>query len=759
MIPRERSFWGALLVVLYVCAAHLRIAPESVRAWSALALGPGLLVLGWRAATAPAFGADWIHPAARRAGQACAAGLALVVVAELGPDRSEFLAVRTLGLGLALTSASVAVSRIAALGGTNVTREPRNDAPIATGLLWAAALGLAVARAAGGDDAVDTLTVDYAVVAASLGALGIATIASFRVFTSRRFELGVAERAAGALWLGVLSLAIGALAALMEVTDPERIVPIAALVAAAAATGCAVSQRPATVALALRHAASVTMVATPLMSVAVIAAYKAPTHAGAIVFVVTVLAVGLGVVAPRIAERMAPEKGRTKRVLEQAIVAAKAPEPRQAVTQALAVIRDGLGADHGPAALHRFATADRLIVDRAGYLHVEPGLVPDALVERAASEPERVVGVEVLRAVEVREVHVGAMITWLDERGAGAAALVLDEEVPIGMLLWPAAGRIAPLVYEEILALRSLADHLGVAAGAEARLDQSRERAIAIERGMGEAAKELQVLRARTGREGARLRAAVEFLGERAGRALYSPMAQMTATLAERLAEGGESLVVVQQPGGDALSWAARVHLASTRRDGLFLVVDCTRHETHSLEFWLELGTSPLEVARGGTLVLADLQGLPPEAQRTIGTSVRGDLTVIGLAPRSPAELTREGVIEEHLARLFGERVLDPPPLAARSEDLRALALMELTRLGSRLRGRPMGLALDAQQELVEYEWPGNEGEFEAVLLRAALRATGEVVTREVLVAAMLGDAANAPRDSGPVRVSGGAGR
>jgi hypothetical protein len=753
MVARERSFWGALLVVLYVGAAHLRLAPESTLAWLALVLGSGLLLVGWRLAAAPTLGADWIHPTARRAAQACSAGSALFLVAACAPEQPSFLAARALGLAVALTSSSLAVARIGALGGTAIVNAHPRDASIAMGLLWTAAVLLATGRAVSGDELVDALTVDYAVVAASLGSLGIATVAAFRVFVSRRFELGVAERAAGALWLGVLSLAVGALAALMEVAAPETIVPVAALVSAVAAASCAISQRPAIVALTLRLAASVTMVATPLMSIAVVVAYKAPTHAGAIVFVVTVLAVGLGMLAPRLAERMAPEQGRTKRVLDHAIVAAKAPEPRQAVISALAAIRDGLGADHGPAALYRFATGDRLTVDRAGYLHVEAGVVPDALIDRASREPERIVGTDVLRAIEVREVKVGPMITWLEDRGAGAAALVLDEDVPIGLLLWPAAGRVTPLVYEEVVALRSLADHLGVAAGAEARLEQSRERAIEVERGMGEAFQELQTLRARLDGEGVRLRASVEYLASRARRATYSPAARMATTQAEGLAVRGEPVVVIQQPGGDVLAWAALLHLESKRGEGHFLVIDGTQRQHHELRLWLDALASPLELSRGGTLVILDAQALPPDVQRAIGTGLRPESSVIAILPPPASSPVEEAPLDRHFAALFGDRAFVPPPLASRAEDLRALALLELTRLGDRLRGKPLGVAMDAQQILGEYAWPGNEAEFEAVLLRAALTASGDVVTKEALLAALAVTTSERGIDSGPVRI------
>ncbi|MBM4374116.1 MAG: hypothetical protein FJ095_03455 [Deltaproteobacteria bacterium] len=757
MPVRERSFWGAMALVLYVGAAHLQSAPDAPEAWAGLLLGALVLGLGWRLASAPALGADWIDATARRAAKGVAAGAAAVLTAELAPARPAFVAARAVGLALAATSAPIALSRIGALGGTSRTLDASNDAAWATSLLWMAAVGVAALRALSGDVVVDALTVDYAVLAASLGSVGIGMVASFRSFRARRYELGVAERAAGALWLSVVCLALGALASLMEVASPERLVPLASLASAIAFVACSNSQRPALVARVLRLLAAVTMLATPLMSIAVVIAYKAPTHAGAILFIVTALAVALGMFAPRIAERMAPARGRTVRALEQATRAAKAPDPRQAVILALSAIRDALGSGEGSAALYRFATNDRLVVDRAGYLHGEHAEVPLALVELASLEPERVVSTEVLRALQVRRGEVRPWLAWLDGRSAGAAALLVDDDVPIGLFLWPSAGRSEPLSYEEVRALRCLADHLAVAAGAEARLDRSREHAVETERDKLALSVEIDALRERLTREEARQRAAAVYLAERARRASYGPAARMALTTAEHLGARGEPVAVLQRPGGDALGWAAVVHLASPRQGQLMLIVDAMRREEQLLETWLEPRRSLLELARGGSLVVLDAQALPLEVQRAIGTGRREDTAVIAVLPEAPQAMLAAGMLDQHFAALFSDRLVVPPLLAERGEDLRPLSLHELARLGVQLRGEALGLALDAQRALSEYGWPGNEAELHAVLVRAARAATGPVVTLADVEEALGRRLVEVPSDSGPVRVPSGA--
>jgi hypothetical protein len=750
---RGRSFWLALVLVLYLCAAHLRVAPRSPYAWAGVVLGTLVLWFGWQRASSPPLGADWIDPRARSAGKLVALGAALAAVVELAPASAGFAIARVLGIGLAATGATVALSRIASLGAARGTPQPSWDAPVATALLWLVSLGLSIAEELVPSE-VDALTVDYAVVAAGLGSMGISMVTAWRVYATRRFDLGVPERAAGALWLAVVCLAVGTIAALMEVARPERIVPVCALLEAIAAAACALSQNPGVVSSVLRHVASATMLATPLMCVSVVVAYKAPTHAGLILFVVTATAVALGMCVARIADRLAPERGRWLRVMEAAIAAAKAPEPRQAVTLALCAIRDGLGPAEGPAALYRFSSGDRLVVDRADYLHVEDAQVPGELIDRAMQEAERVVSIEALRWFEVRDQRARSLVAWLDARASGAAALVFDEDVPVGLLTWPAAGRVLPLAYQEITALRRLADHLGVATGADAQLARSRARELAAEQGIGRAEGELRALTDMIARQGIKQRAFAEMLARRARVAAYSPAAQSALTTAERLGAQGKPIALVVQPGMDALAWAAVVHLASARSDEMMLVIDATLAEEQPIERYNDKMRSPLELAAKGTLVLIDAHALPKPTQRYIGTALADDTGLIALLPTTADAMVARGDLDEHLADRLGDRSVVLPTLHARAEDLRALSLHMLSRIGMRLRGRPFGLSLDAQQLLGDEPWVANEAELEAVLVRAALMTEGDVVGKLEVSRALRGSDARA-EDSGRIRVAG----
>jgi hypothetical protein len=730
--------------VLYVGAAALRLDPGSKGAWAALLVGPLLLVLGFRLAAPPARGVDRIEPAARGATRAVVGAAVFALAAWLAGDGASFVAARRFGVGVACVASLVALTHVSSLGGVAARKpRPRYDAVVVSALLWLVAVSLAVARAvvSGDRPILAPAVIDLAAVTASLGTLIIALVAASRLYVQRRFELGVAERAAAASWLTVLSLCVGVFAALMAVAPPESVVPWATLTAAVLITIAAVAREPTRISRLLRTSASVTLLCAPLVSIAVVVAYKAPTHAGLILFVVTIAAAGLGLLAPRLAHRLAPERGLWLRVLADALVAAKQPDPRQAVIAVLVAIRDGLGLvglseEEGIApranqpALYRLASSDRVTVDRAGYMHVDEVEIPHALIDIAAREPERVLSTESLRHVQVTRPEVRELVAWLDARGAGMVALVQDEDVCVGMLLWPAAGRESPLSHEEVVDARRLAEHLGAVTGAAAQLRRSRARELEAEHAVANAEQRLGELRAVIERQALRQRALAEMFARPAHAASYSPAAQSVLVEVERLGQRGQPFALLAPPGVDPLCWAAVAHLASDRRDGTLLVVDAAISSEQALERWSDAATSPIEVARDGTLVVLDAQALSEEAQRYIGSAMTDGMGLVLALADGPRAMH----LEAHLEALLEGRKVALPSLAERAEDLRALALHKLSRIGTRLRGKAFGISLQAQALLNEHDWPGNDAELDAVLLRAALATSGDVVDAAALL-------------------------
>jgi DNA-binding NtrC family response regulator len=289
---------------------------------------------------------------------------------------------------------------------------------------------------------------------------------------------------------------------------------------------------------------------------------------------------------------------------------------------------------------------------------------------------------------------------------------------------------VSPLSYEEVMALRALADHLGAATGASAQLARARGRELEATHTVSQAQQQIEELQGQLAHHAARQRTLAETTARPARVASYSPAARSALVEAERLAASDAPVALLAGPGVDAVSWAALIHLASARRDGLLLVVDATVSEEQPLTRWADVERSPLTIARGGTLVVVDAHALPVDTQRYLGSAPRRDTGLVLVLPlRGEAGPS----LEDRLADRIGDRTLRLPRLVERAEDLRALAFEKLTRIGTRLRGKPYGLSLRAQELLNEHDWPGNEAELDAVLLRAALACDGDVVDHELL--------------------------
>jgi hypothetical protein len=777
---RARSFWIAGGSVAYVAFAALRAsaaAPLSgAAAVAALALLPSALAVVWWATSdeRPARGVH-VDPAARTAARACAAGVAVLLASRTGPVGPAFTAFGALGAAIASMASLVALARIAPPGGlVEPPRAARSlDAAALSSLLWSVAVALpaVVALAPERAQGIDPFAMDAAVVAASVGSLGVQIASAARVRGLRRLEPGVADRAWAALCLSGAALSIGVGAAVVGVLSPDRVLPIACASSSAAIVLSMVDTEPTSVSRGLRTTLSVAALCAPVALFAVfVATQGSPAHAGAVVFAAcTATALG-GLAAPLIARWFAPEAARWLKAFEAATRAAMNPDPESALEAALTELRDASGrifrtrpwgvpaprrgrtarrsrrtipavAPHDPsaapqgAAVYRLVPGDMVCVDRAGYVQLQSAVVPPHLIELARREPERVLVTEAARWVEVRRPDVRSVVAWMDQRGIAVAAVLFDDMGPMGLLTVPRGARTSPPTLEELRALRLLADRLGAVLGVSAMLTRSRQREL-------EARAEIEVLKKSAANlsrdistQTIRMESLARALERPARTAVYGPAARVAVQELERLAATGRPLTLLTPPGTNAVAWSALVHLASPRHAGVLVIVDGTNGREHHLSRWREDDGSPLRVAAGGTLVILDAQALPIEVQSYIGVALPEDVGISVTVPSAIEGLVAAGRIDERLANRMGDHAVPVPALAARGEDLRALALDHLVRIGQRLHGRSLGLDNAALAQLQEHGWPGNDVELEAVLLRAAIATEVDVIGAAELAA------------------------
>ncbi|AUX22136.1 hypothetical protein SOCEGT47_026370 [Sorangium cellulosum] len=792
----RRSFWIAAAAVAYTAFAALRASGGHGTAWLALLGLPPLLALGLRSIERPPRGEDRIDPAARSAAAVCLTGAATLAASRSGPGGLALIALGNLGAAAAAMAALVALARVAGLGGL-LEAPPstrRLDAAAFASLFWTVAVALPAVSAVAPERAaeLDPVLIDYATSAASLGSLTVTLVALAHVRIARRLELGVADRVEAALLFTATALAVGLSSAFVGVARPEAILPVTSAVAAVCVAACVVAADAAQVSRALRLTLAIAALATPPALLAVYAVHEAPrgdlglrgapqSSIGVAVFGACALCALAGLAAPALARRFAPEGARWLGAFDAATRAAMNPEPEAALETALSALREASDAGYSgqaPPALYLLAPAERVTVDRAGYTHTERAEVPARLIELCQLEPERVLRIEAAEAVQVRRPEVRPLIEWLTERDVGVVALVNDAEGPIGALAVPRGRRASPMTLEEVNGLRALADRLGAVIAVSAMLSGSRGREVAARREGERLTREVERLSRALERDAGRSRAIAALLARPARAAAYSPAARAAVEQLERLAAGGGPVTLLTAPGIDAVAWGAVVHLSSARAGGPLAIVDGAAPaleppapprgaspergapaprwgasperggasperdapaslppDARALALWRDPDSSPIEAAKGGTLLVLDAQALPTEVQRYLGAALPDDVGLVVAVPRTVDTLVATGQMDERLADRLGDRAVALPSLASRGEDLRALALDHLARIGVRLRGRPFGLDLRALQTVLDHPWPGNDAEMGAVLLRAALVAEGDVIGEKELAA------------------------
>jgi transcriptional regulator with GAF, ATPase, and Fis domain len=427
--------------------------------------------------------------------------------------------------------------------------------------------------------------------------------------------------------------------------------------------------------------------------------------------------------------------------LREASRAALRSEPDAAIAAALSTLRQAFGPSVPAPELWQMDPPQRVVVDLAGYVQAqraEP--LPKELLELARGEPEQTLRTEVLERLEVRRSDVRAPLEWMRTREAIALMLLADEDGPIGALLLPEASCPDPFGLEEVRALRALADRLAALLAVSSTLARSRARELSAQKAADRHEDRALEFEHRIVAAEKRHEAFAARLAHGALVAPYSAAARLASNELERLGKLGAPVSMLTPPGVDPVPYAALVHRAGPHRAGPFVVVDAEAAKDQLVSTWKDAQSSPLCLSNGGTLCILTVAALPAEAQLFLASALAErrspglegcplDVGLVVSVPKTVDSLVAAGQLEASLADRLGDHSVPLPPLAARVDDHRALFLERVCRLGLRLRGRPMGLDPHALAHLRNHAWPGNDLEANDVLLRAALVATGDVVT------------------------------
>ena len=226
-----------------------------------------------------------------------------------------------------------------------------------------------------------------------------------------------------------------------------------------------------------------------------------------------------------------------------------------------------------------------------------------------------------------------------------------------------------------------------------------------------------------------------------------APSMREVERLVSRVAPTASTVLIAGESGTGKGVIASQIHELSPRNSGPFIPVNCSAIPETLLESEFfghtkgaftnaDRARKGLFVqASGGTLFLDEIGELPLSMQtkllhvieakqvRAVGSdqSLKVDVRIVAATNRDLPKMVAEGRFREDLYFRLSVFQIRMPPLRERRADIPALIRYVLGLQGKG--GATLELDPEAEDLLINYDWPGNVRQFENVMHRAAILA------------------------------------
>ncbi len=237
-----------------------------------------------------------------------------------------------------------------------------------------------------------------------------------------------------------------------------------------------------------------------------------------------------------------------------------------------------------------------------------------------------------------------------------------------------------------------------------------------------------------------------------------------------------DATVLIQGESGTGKELVARaIHRLSHRREGPFMVINCSAYPATLLEselFGHEKGaftgalrqkSGRFEQADSGTVFLDEVGEIPPPAQikllRVLQTrkfervggeqTLTVDVRILAATNKDLLAEVKSGNFREDLFYRLNVIPLMLPPLRERKNDIPLLALHFLRRFAGERSKDIREFSTEAMRLLLDYHWPGNVRELENTVEHAAVLAKGGQVEAWDLPSALRLTASGPPATMG----------
>ncbi len=221
-----------------------------------------------------------------------------------------------------------------------------------------------------------------------------------------------------------------------------------------------------------------------------------------------------------------------------------------------------------------------------------------------------------------------------------------------------------------------------------------------------------------------------------------------------KVSSSSSTVLIVGESGTGKELIARAIHRHGPRRDRTFVAVSCAAIPETLIEselFGYEKGAFTgavsrrqglFEAADKSTLFLDEigelnvnmqskvLRALQEREIRRVGSheSIKTDVRIIAATNKDLEEEVRKGAFREDLYYRLNVVTVHLPPLRERSTDIPQLAEFFVRRVCEEAGRPPMPITTEAMRLLLQYHWPGNVRQLEAVLQRAVLLSDGQKI-------------------------------
>lgn len=221
-----------------------------------------------------------------------------------------------------------------------------------------------------------------------------------------------------------------------------------------------------------------------------------------------------------------------------------------------------------------------------------------------------------------------------------------------------------------------------------------------------------------------------------------------------KVSSSSSTVLIVGESGTGKELIARAIHRHGPRRERTFVAVSCAAIPETLIEselFGYEKGAFTgamarrqglFEAADKSTLFLDEigelnvnmqskvLRALQEREIRRVGSyeNIKVDVRIIAATNKNLEEEVSKGTFREDLYYRLNVVTVHLPPLRERSTDIPQLAEYFVTRACGEAGRSPMPVTTEAMRLLLQYHWPGNVRQLEAVLQRAVLLSDGQKI-------------------------------